>query len=492
MDQKAAAFHELLMAEVNKAFPITKHKIRSTDDPWIDEATKKAIKRRKDVFYEEQRSDNWKNVKSLTDGMVARRKKKYYQAEAEKLAQEGSHTTPYKALKNICEKERAPTWTVRSIRTSVSAEEQAEELADYFAAISQEFLPLNMKAIPKPDKQRTVNDVTTTDVASRIVHMRKPKSCVSIDPPPRFVNMIATETAQALTPIINAVRRGEGWPKIWKTEEVSVIPKTGWPEDYRQCRNVSCTSIYAKLCETYLLDQLYEEVPPEICQFGGLRGRSAEHLLAEMITEIMENLDDNRAAVNIISVDLSKAFNRVNHMECLGKLAECGASRTTISMTTNFLADREMRIKMGNGVFSTSRKMPGGAPQGTKTGNFLFCTATRDLEHEQTNARDPSEEEQEQEDLFYTPPTSPTDTAPMMSPLGGYSRDIRLKAKACMADTSSEESTDIDALRISQRSTHEPPPRWQEKPVKQVKFVDDLTAIEKIDIVVSSHSPGVR
>ena len=42
-------------------------KSRSTDDPWIDEATKKVIQRRKDVFYEEQRGPVWKKLKGQTD-----------------------------------------------------------------------------------------------------------------------------------------------------------------------------------------------------------------------------------------------------------------------------------------------------------------------------------------------------------------------------------------------------------------------------------------
>ena len=159
---------------------------------------------------------------------------------------------------------------------------------------------------------------------------------------------------------------------IWKIEEVSIIPKSGWPSEYDQCRNISCTFIFSKLCETYMLDQLYEEIPPEVHQFGEVKKQSADHLLAKLVTQVMEDLNDNRSATSLILVDLSKAFNFVDHTVCTDKLASHGASNQTLLMAANFLIGRKMKIKMGNDIFSSSRDMPGGAPQGTKSG--FFCS----------------------------------------------------------------------------------------------------------------------
>ena len=144
---------------------------------------------------------------------------------------------------------------------------------------------------------------------------------------------------------------------------------------------MSCTSIFSKLAETYLMDQLREEIALAPTQFGRAKGAGTEHLLTELVTEQLQFLDDNHAATTMISVDLEKAFNRMHHQKCLQKMAERGASNKTLLLTAGFLEERKMRIKLP-GHYSTLRDMPGGALQGTKCGNYLFCVTVADLSKE--------------------------------------------------------------------------------------------------------------
>ena len=113
-----------------------------------------------------------------------------------------------------------------------------------------------------------------------------------------------------------------------------------------------------------------------------------------MITDQMECLDDYRAATTMISIDLEKAFNRVDHQNCLEKMAEYGASNETLSLTAGFLENRSMRIKTLTG-YSTPRPMPGGAPQGTKCGNVLFCVTVMDIARNTGVGEDGRREEME-------------------------------------------------------------------------------------------------
>ena len=143
---------------------------------------------------------------------------------------------------------------------------------------------------------------------------------------------------------------------------------------------------------------------------------------------------------------------------------------------------------MQTGVYSTTRSTPGGTPQGTKTGNFLFYTATRQLDDPAATRiqRASKSSTSMTESVYATPPTSPSDTlSPTTSPLGGFSKDIRNKQKLCIRDTSDE--SDASETEIFEVPDHEPPPRWQPQPLKRVKFVDDPTACGKIDA-----TPGIR
>lgn len=104
-------------------------------------------------------------------------------------------------------------------------------------------------------------------------------------------------------------------------------------------------SVFSKLAEIYLMDNLRREVALDPTQFGGCKGAGTEHLLVELVTEQMKFLDDNRAATTMISVDLEKVFNRMNHLQCLEKMAKKGASNQTIRMTASFLtAENEDQV----------------------------------------------------------------------------------------------------------------------------------------------------
>ena len=61
-------------------------------------------------------------------------------------------------------------------------------------------------------------------------------------------------------------------PDVWKEEEGSVLPKGNNSDGFNQLKNVSSMSIFLKLCETYLLEQLREEVELPPNQFDGTQG----------------------------------------------------------------------------------------------------------------------------------------------------------------------------------------------------------------------------
>ena len=153
-----------------------------------------------------------------------------------------------------------------------------------------------------------------------------------------------------------------------------------------------CRNIYSKLTESFMLDALKDEVPVNDRQFGGVKGIGTDHMIIELVNDVMECLEDQQSAVSLISVDLSKAFNCICPTVCVNSLAKYGAFTDTIRIVANFLHHRSMRIKIRSGAYSSSSTMPGGAPQGTKSGNFLFCMATLDIDHigEQVQAADAS------------------------------------------------------------------------------------------------------
>ena len=91
--------------------------------------------------------------------------------------------------------------------------------------------------------------------------------------------------------------------------------------------------------------------------------------------EVLDHLENDRAAVTLTSIDFEKAFNRMDHHQCLKALSDHNASPATIALVSAFLCKRTMSVRVGN-QYSDPRPVQGGSPQGSILGNYLFCLTT--------------------------------------------------------------------------------------------------------------------
>ena len=77
-------------------------------------------------------------------------------------------------------------------------------------------------------------------------------------------------------------------------------------------------------------------------------------------------------------MDLSKAFDTMNHSLLLAKLDAYGFSRTSLKLMQNCLCKRQQRISI-NGSFSDLNKVITGVSQGSILGPLLFNGFLNDI-----------------------------------------------------------------------------------------------------------------
>jgi hypothetical protein len=91
-----------------------------------------------------------------------------------------------------------------------------------------------------------------------------------------------------------------------------------------------------------------------------------------LVNFILYNQDLNTPhMVLTCMVDFSEAFNRQNHNLLVTLLSDMGVPGWLLKLIIFFLQDQSMILRY-KGHFSSSKPLPGGGPQGTILGLFLF------------------------------------------------------------------------------------------------------------------------
>ena len=92
--------------------------------------------------------------------------------------------------------------------------------------------------------------------------------------------------------------------------------------------------------------------------------------IAQVNNWVLESMDKGKIT-GLLFVDISKAFDSINHKVLLGKLENAALSRKALKWFHSYLIDRKQSVLV-NGEMSDSRSVVLGALQGSILGPLLF------------------------------------------------------------------------------------------------------------------------
>ena len=375
-NSKAEKLEEMLMDKVNLFFPVKTIRINENDKPWINPQLIQLDRKRKKEYNKHQKSDKWREINSNFQEKSTEMKESYYKNMVQdlKISNPGQWYSKVKRMSSMDQTKEDKVMVQQFV--GMSSKEQSEEIADQFASISKLYEPLESDGVEIPNMDENSPPLPLFEsyqIYKKIKSMKKKASSVPDDVPWRIITEFSVELAAPLCNIYNTSILSGVWPRLWKYEFVTPVPKVFPPETTEDLRKISGTKNFSKIFEALISDPIIADMAPNMdkSQFGNVKGLSIQHYLVKFVNKILTILDSNneqeKYAVLASLVDWSKAFDRQDPKLGIQSFIKNGVRPTLIPILISYFQDRKMVVKW-HGTTSSSCDLPGGGPQGCTLG----------------------------------------------------------------------------------------------------------------------------
>ena len=220
IDKKVEKFHQTIRQKLDECLPEKTIMVSYLDKKWMTPQLKNLNRKIKREFFKKRKSSKWKKLKKKFKKLKRKTVKNFYSEFVTEL-KVSNPSKWYSMAKRLGAEQNYKDGELRvECLKGMDNQEAAEQIAEHFSKISQEYAPLDRDKLPAYLPAQEILKVDETDVAERLFKLKCRKSTQPIDLPSKLRKMFPCELAIPLTDIINCCLSSYHYPRPWKHEWV--------------------------------------------------------------------------------------------------------------------------------------------------------------------------------------------------------------------------------------------------------------------------------
>ena len=264
-------------------------------------------------------------------------------------------------------------------------QEKANEYNSFFATIGENILKELNLTVPETKisdcKGFSFSEETEDTIGKLIDQMKTDVATGRDEINARVIKDAKHLITPPLTKIINLSYTMKVFPDCMKEAAIKPLHKkddSNIISNYRPISILPCLSkIFERSASNQLIRYLEQANLLSQCQHAYRKKHGTQTCLFQVISCVQKYLDQNEL-VAIVSLDLSKAFDAINHEMLLQKLVKLGLSENSLLWIKSYLSNRKQCTKFAN-YTSEDKLITAGVPQGIILGPLLFICFSNDI-----------------------------------------------------------------------------------------------------------------